>query len=70
MQHLPSGECKILSNIRKTYITPAGQGFLPRDTAKHHREHVIALLRQAMTEAAIVSNDIDVICFTKGNNIL
>ena len=25
-----NGEYKILSNPRKTYITPAGQGFLPR----------------------------------------
>ena len=28
---------KVLSNPRRTYVTPPGEGFLPRDTAKHHR---------------------------------
>ena len=28
----------ILANPRKTYITPPGTGFLPRETAEHHRE--------------------------------
>ncbi len=33
------------ANVRKTYITPAGQGFLPRETAWHHQKHVVALVR-------------------------
>lgn len=28
---------KILSNPRKTYITPPGTGFVPKETADHHR---------------------------------
>ena len=28
----------ILSNPRKTYLTPPGQGFLPRETAWHHQK--------------------------------
>lgn len=40
------GSYEILSNPRKTYITPAGQGFLPRETAWHHQQHVNALVRQ------------------------
>lgn len=28
----------ILSNPRKTYITPPGTGFLPRETAWHHQQ--------------------------------
>lgn len=43
-----NGEYKILSNPRKTYITPAGQGFLPRETAWHHQKHVNALVRQVI----------------------
>lgn len=27
----------VLSNVRHTYVAPPGEGFLPRDTAKHHR---------------------------------
>ena len=40
-----NGQYDILSNPRKTYITPAGQGFLPRETAWHHQQHVNALVR-------------------------
>ena len=28
---------KVLSNPRRIYITPLGQGFVPRDIAIHHR---------------------------------
>lgn len=28
---------KILANPRKTYITPPGTGFIPKETADHHR---------------------------------
>ena len=35
----------VLSNPRHTYITPPGEGFLPRETAKHHRECFIKVLR-------------------------
>lgn len=36
----------VLSNVRKTYITPPGQGFLPGQTAKHHQEHVLDILKK------------------------
>ena len=39
---------RVLSNPRRTYMTPPGQGFLPRDTAKHHREKVLIVLRFAI----------------------
>ena len=60
----------ILSNPRKTYIAPTGQGFLPRETALHHQNHVVALVRAALLEA--FPNDMNAhrrlsaICFTKG----
>ena len=28
---------EILSNPRKTFITPPGTGFLPKETGDHHR---------------------------------
>ncbi|KAG0170386.1 putative tRNA threonylcarbamoyladenosine biosynthesis protein kae1 [Apophysomyces sp. BC1034] len=61
-----NGQVDILANIRDTYITPPGQGFLPRDTAQHHRECVLNVLKQAMDEAKMTPSDVDVICFTKG----
>lgn len=57
---------EIISNPRKTYITTAGQGFLPRETAWHHQTHVNALVREALSEARIQPEDIDCICYTKG----
>lgn len=29
---------EILSNPRKTFITPPGTGFLPKETGEHHRK--------------------------------
>ncbi|KAL9976140.1 hypothetical protein ACROYT_G013396 [Oculina patagonica] len=56
----------VLSNVRTTYITPPGQGFLPRDTAKHHRENVIDILRRSLKEANVKPQEIDCVCYTKG----
>jgi N6-L-threonylcarbamoyladenine synthase len=57
---------QVLSNPRKTYITPPGQGFLPKDTALHHRKHIIALIKQALSEAQVTLYDVDAIAYTKG----
>ncbi|CCH57885.1 hypothetical protein TBLA_0A00850 [Henningerozyma blattae CBS 6284] len=59
---------EILANIRDTYVTPPGEGFLPRDTARHHKNWCVRLIKKALAEAKIEnpSIDIDVICFTQG----
>ncbi|KIW77859.1 tRNA N6-adenosine threonylcarbamoyltransferase [Fonsecaea pedrosoi CBS 271.37] len=57
---------QILSNIRHTYHAPPGAGFLPKDTALHHRSHVAALVSSALREANLTPADIDCICYTKG----
>lgn len=59
---------EILSNIRDTYITPPGTGFLPSETAKHHRDVIVSLIQRALKEANISWKDIDCICYTKGNS--
>lgn len=56
----------VLSNVRHTYVTPPGEGFLPSDTARHHRAWVVRVLREAVTKAGIRFGDLDVIAFTKG----
>jgi N6-L-threonylcarbamoyladenine synthase len=40
------GDGVILSNPRKTYITPAGTGFQPSKTAEHHKSKIIELTKQ------------------------
>lgn len=65
--HPPKGgPAKILANIRHTFVSPPGEGFLPKDTAKHHRSWVLTLTKQAMKEAGVTIQDIDCICYTKG----
>ena len=59
-------DSEILSNVRHTYITPPGQGFLPKDTAKHHYQWIIPLIKEAFKEAAIKPCEIDCISYTKG----
>ncbi|RDD47043.1 putative tRNA N6-adenosine threonylcarbamoyltransferase [Trichoplax sp. H2] len=56
---------KVLSNVRHTYITPPGQGFQPRDTAKHHRDHILSVLRKALDNADVTPDEIDCVCYTK-----
>lgn len=57
---------KVLSNIRRTYITPPGEGFLPKETAEHHRLNILKVLGEALCEAGIKPGEIDVVCYTKG----
>lgn len=66
----PSGEklgsATVLANLRRTYITPPGQGFLPKDTARHHRTNILPLIDEALKVSGLGKEQIDVICFTKG----
>lgn len=57
---------KILANCRTTYITPPGEGFLPKETAQHHREKVLLILKQSLEKAGLKPSEIDVVCYTKG----
>jgi N6-L-threonylcarbamoyladenine synthase len=41
----------ILSNPRLTYVTPPGTGFLPKETAEHHRKEILGLVKKALMEA-------------------
>jgi len=65
--HPPKGgPAQILANIRHTFVSPPGEGFLPKDTAKHHRSWVARLVKQAMREASVTIRDVCCICYTKG----
>lgn len=57
---------KILSNPRFTYITPPGTGFLPNETAAHHRSKLLPLLAQSLKEAGVTMSQINLIAYTKG----
>ncbi|EFX78796.1 hypothetical protein DAPPUDRAFT_231071 [Daphnia pulex] len=56
----------VLANPRRTFITPPGEGFKPVDTAIHHQSNIVLLLKEALDEAKIHPEEIDVVCYTKG----
>lgn len=62
----PGKEPIVLANLRHTYNSPPGEGFLPKDVAKHHRAWVVRLVKQAMRQAGVTVDDLDCICYTKG----
>lgn len=66
IKHTPGKPAEILSNIRHTFVSPPGEGFLPKDTAKHHRTWVVTLVKRALKESGTKVRDIDCICYTKG----
>ena len=58
MLHPKDGSApQVLANIRHTYVSPPGEGFLP---------WVVKLVKQALKEAKVSVDDVDCICFTKG----
>ncbi|KAK6638148.1 hypothetical protein RUM44_008576 [Polyplax serrata] len=57
---------EVLANPRRTFITPPGEGFLPKETAQHHRNNILSVLKQALEESKIQPHEIDVVCYTKG----
>jgi N6-L-threonylcarbamoyladenine synthase len=57
---------RVLANVRRTYVAPAGHGFLPKDTAAHHRAQILPLVREAMRAAGVDWDGISVICYTRG----
>lgn len=67
VRHNPEGSVDVLSNVRHTYVTPPGTGFLPADTARHHRKWLVAVAREAITRAGLQSvAECACICYTKG----
>ena len=56
----------VLANLRHTYISPPGEGFLPKDTARHHRTWIVRLTKQALYQAGVSVADLSCICYTRG----
>jgi len=56
---------KILSNIKRTYMTETG-GIIPIEAAKFHFENKNEIYFEAISEADIKENEIDTIAFSQG----
>ncbi|KAK9775579.1 putative N(6)-L-threonylcarbamoyladenine synthase [Seiridium cardinale] len=67
LSHDPSSNMTtILSNVRHTFVSPPGTGFLPKDTALHHRRHFTSVALAALRDAKIAPGQLSCICFTQG----
>ncbi|MEM4259110.1 MAG: bifunctional N(6)-L-threonylcarbamoyladenine synthase/serine/threonine protein kinase [Candidatus Thermoplasmatota archaeon] len=57
--------CQVLSNVIKTYQPERG-GIHPREAANHHAEYLADVIQQAVNDAHISFQDIDLVCFSQG----
>ena len=57
---------KILSDVRKIYRPPDGEGIHPREASRHHIENSSAVLSDSLKEAGIKIQDLDIISYAAG----
>jgi N6-L-threonylcarbamoyladenine synthase len=57
---------KILSDVRKIYRPPEGEGIHPREASRHHVENSSSVLSECLREANITIKDLDLISYAAG----
>lgn len=57
---------KILSDTRKIYRPPDGEGIHPREASRHHIENSHSVLSDCLAEAKINIKDLDIISYAAG----
>ncbi len=57
---------KILSDVRKIYRPPDGEGIHPREASRHHIENSSVVLSDSLKEAGIKIQDLDIISYAAG----
>lgn len=57
---------EILANVRDTFVAPQGEGFLPKETAQHHRDLIVKLTKQAFEQAKITPDQLSCVAYTMG----
>lgn len=57
---------KILSDVRKIYRPPAGEGIHPREASRHHAENSPEVLSECLKKANVRIDDIDMISYAAG----
>jgi len=61
-------EARVLANSKKSYSTEQG-GIIPSRAAIHHAENCGIVLKEALSEAGISLDDVDIISFSQGPGI-
>jgi len=57
---------KILSDVRKIYRPPEGEGIHPREASRHHVENSAIVLSECLQEAGITIKDLDIVSYAAG----
>jgi N6-L-threonylcarbamoyladenine synthase len=56
---------KVLANVKAAYTTKSG-GIIPMDAAKHHEKNWKSVLEQALFDAKISLDDVDLVAYSRG----
>ena len=57
---------KILSDVRKIYRPPDGEGIHPREASRHHIENSSQVISESLKDAKVKINDLDMIAYAGG----
>lgn len=57
---------KILSDVRKIYMPPEGEGIHPREASRHHAENSPQVLSECLEKADLKVTDLDIISYAAG----
>lgn len=57
---------KILSDVRKIYRPPEGEGIHPREASRHHAENSPEVLSECLQKADVKVTDLDIISYAAG----
>ena len=57
---------KILSDVRKIYRPPEGEGIHPREASRHHVENSAQVLSESLQNANVSISDLDMVAYAAG----
>lgn len=60
--------CSVVTDLQCKFhgLTFHSAGFMPSDTARHHRAVILTVLKEALEQARLKPGDIDCVAYTKG----
>ena len=57
---------EMLSDVKKIYRPPEGEGIHPREASRHHIENSATVLRDAINESGITISDLELVSYAAG----
>jgi N6-L-threonylcarbamoyladenine synthase len=57
---------RIISDVRKIYRPPDGEGIHPREASRHHIENSSSILKKSLNDASVSIKDLDIVAYAAG----